>query len=193
MFRSQVTRERPQAGSGQTLVTSLNAIKRVTERAPLLNYSRQITRAQVRVSKLDTLWQLPFSRTDQQHRRAGRLAHQPLNFIENQPYPSDHRDHTHAEIESSEWVGAHQCELCPDRVAPFGLCVRRPKLISAWRTSSRSLWSSRCRFAMPATERSSARFICVNLGLFTTTSALKCRSIKDVLVKITSNGLCRNV
>jgi hypothetical protein len=51
---------------------------------------------------------------------ASRLAHQPLNSTENQQYPSDHRDRT--KIEGLEETGAHQCERCSDRVAPFELC-----------------------------------------------------------------------
>jgi hypothetical protein len=48
------------------------------------------------------------------------LAHRPLNSTENQQYPSDHRDRT--KIEGLEETGAHQCERCSDRVAPFELC-----------------------------------------------------------------------
>jgi hypothetical protein len=83
-----------------------------------------------------------------QHRRS-RLAHEPLNPIENQPYPPDHRDRNHAKIKGLEQAGAHQCKRCLDR-APFGLCMRMPKLILARRTSSRSFWRSRYSFAMPA-------------------------------------------
>jgi hypothetical protein len=81
------------------MAASVNAIKRVAERTLLL--TQQITRAQVRVQnwmpRATTVFQEPISSI-----AAGRLAHQPLNSTEIQPYPSDHRDRNHAKIESLE-------------------------------------------------------------------------------------------
>jgi hypothetical protein len=61
---------------------------------------------------------------------------------------------------------------CSDRVAPFELCVRAPKLISARRTSSRNFWRSIYCFAMTASKSLRTLLVGVNFGLFKTTSAL---------------------